>query len=121
MPGTPGTPNGEGLPHDFSQHIDGEPQTNGYLQPNYLPQPNGAYQPHHPPLPADGPPMPPSEADLKYQQEVLCNIILNQIGQDLKKIVSKDMNKKMTESVAFKVYETWWDENQVGYFRRFSS
>ena len=45
--------------------------------------------------------------------EVLGDNVLRQITEELKDIIKKDLNKKVIESMAFKVYESWWDKEQA--------
>jgi len=45
--------------------------------------------------------------------DVLSDRVLRQITEELKDIIKKDLNKKVIESMAFKVYESWWDKEQA--------
>ena len=45
--------------------------------------------------------------------KVLGDSVLGRITEELKEIIKRDLNKKVIETMAFKVYEAWWDNEQV--------
>jgi len=54
-----------------------------------------------PPFAADPPQYDPNKA--------LGGCVLNRVSNELKEIIKRDLNRKVIESMAFKVYEAWWD------------
>ncbi|XP_039257076.2 uncharacterized protein LOC120333780 [Styela clava] len=52
------------------------------------------------------------EIQRRFEDYQLSKHVLDDVVQDLKAIVSRDLNRKVIETMAFKVYEAWWDENE---------
>ena len=56
---------------------------------------------------------PPTEEPACDATDVLSDRVLLKITEDLKQIIKRDLNKKVIETMAFKVYESWWDKEQA--------
>ena len=56
---------------------------------------------------------PQSEEPECDSMDVLGERVLLQITEELKEIIKKDLNKKVIETMAFKVYESWWDKEEA--------
>lgn len=46
----------------------------------------------------------------KDPSERIVSAVIERVKTELKQILKKDFNKRMIESIAFKKYEAWWDE-----------
>lgn len=44
--------------------------------------------------------------------ELLVSSVIERVTNELKQILKKDFNKRMIESIAYKKFEAWWDEQQ---------
>ncbi|CAK8676672.1 unnamed protein product [Clavelina lepadiformis] len=64
---------------------------------------------HPPPSQTVGPGFHPAP-DGVNPHKVLGDCVLNRVSRELKDIVKRDLNRKVIESMAFKIYESWWDE-----------
>lgn len=98
------------------------------MPPGVMPPQFNFYPPNSYPV---MPPMMNSETQPIDEDENLCQCVLSAIVEDLKLTVSRDLNRKVVETMAFKVwwmlfgviviisnfcpvfkvYESWWDEN----------
>lgn len=55
--------------------------------------------------------VPASSSELKKDpSERIVSAVIERVKLELKQILIKDFNKRMIESIAFKKYEAWWDE-----------
>ncbi|XP_078483562.1 uncharacterized protein LOC101243241 isoform X1 [Ciona intestinalis] len=73
-------------------------------------QPGVPHMSHMPP-----PFLPPlmqglNQIDNTAVDNAFAHCALNKVAAELKEIMKKDLNRKVIESMAFKVYEAWWDE-----------
>lgn len=42
--------------------------------------------------------------------EKIVSAVIERIKNELKQILKRDINKRMIESIAYKKYDSWWDE-----------
>lgn len=52
----------------------------------------------------------PTTEPKKDPSERIVSAVIERVKTELKQILKKDFNKRMIESIAFKKYEAWWDE-----------
>lgn len=56
------------------------------------------------------PSIPSNTEPKKDPSERIVSAVIERVKTELKQILKKDFNKRMIESIAFKKYEAWWDE-----------
>uniref|UniRef100_A0A6F9DRC2 [histone H3]-lysine(4) N-trimethyltransferase n=1 Tax=Phallusia mammillata TaxID=59560 RepID=A0A6F9DRC2_9ASCI len=114
-----------GMSNGFPPHV-GFPHTDAHrgehpFDPNMLPPPPPGWnrpwvqigQPQHPAQMGSMPPQNFSLNDGTDGNKFIDNCVLNRISGELKEIIKKDLNRKMIETIAFRVYESWWDSQNA--------
>lgn len=86
--------------------------THGYMQP-YMPGfpaliPGGYVQSELPVKKND--PVASVTESKKEPSERIISAVIERVKTELKQILKKDFNKRMIESIAYKKYDSWWDE-----------
>lgn len=74
---------------------------------NYPPTATAKQQGHHG---ANGDALALNTEPKKDPSERIVSAVIERVKTELKQILKKDFNKRMIESIAFKKYEAWWDE-----------
>lgn len=85
-----------------------------YMQP-YVPGfsaliPGGYVQSHEYPSKKNDASIVPAPESKKDKTEQTVAAVIERVTSELKKILQKDFNKRMIESIAYKQFEAWWDE-----------
>lgn len=107
-------PNGENTTFDpYSSHYMSTSQA--YMQP-YMPGfpaiiPGGYVQSTEYPIKKEEPIVPSAELEPKKDPcEQIVSAVIDRVKTELKQILIRDFNKRMIESIAYKKYDAWWDE-----------
>lgn len=106
-------PNNENLAYDpyNSQYMS----SHGYMQP-YMPGfpaliPGGYVQSEYPINKDELVTSVPEPK--KDPTEQIVSAVIERVKMELKQILKKDFNKRMIESIAYKKYDSWWDEKAL--------
>lgn len=89
--------------------------TQGYMQPYMSGFPAGLLpgnyvQSAEYPSKRSNEPVASASEPKKDPSEQIVSAVIERVKEELKQILKKDFNKRMIESIAYKKYETWWDE-----------
>lgn len=104
-------PNGENAVYDPYSNQYMPPH--GYIQPYTMPGfpaliPGGYVQSNE--YPEKRPdPITPAQPKKDPSEQIVAAVI-ERVKTELKQILKKDFNKRMIESIAYKKYDSWWDE-----------
>lgn len=103
-------PGGESTAYDpySAQYMN----THGYMQP-YMPGfptliPGGYVQSEYPIKKSDQ--ITPASEPKKDPSDRIVTAVIERVKTELKQILKKDINKRMIESIAYRKYDSWWDE-----------
>lgn len=84
-----------------------------YMQP-YMPGfqtliPGGYMQSEYP-IKKEHEPVAPVPEVKKDPSDQIVSAVIERVKNELKQILKRDINKRMIESIAYKKYDSWWDE-----------
>ncbi|XP_055308934.1 histone-lysine N-methyltransferase SETD1 [Sitodiplosis mosellana] len=97
----------------YDPYINQYVSSHGYMQP-YMPGfptiiPGGYVQSEYPVKKEDEPVAPVPELKKDPSEQIVAAVI-ERVKNELKQILKRDINKRMIESIAYKKYDSWWDE-----------
>ncbi|XP_031623064.1 histone-lysine N-methyltransferase SETD1 [Contarinia nasturtii] len=106
-------PNSENTAYDpyNNQYVSSQGYMQPYMQGFPTLIPGGGYvQSEYPMKKYEPVPLVPPEPTKKDPSEQIVAAVIERVKNELKQILKRDINKRMIESIAYKQYDAWWDE-----------